>query len=156
SAVPESSDPGVMEARENLALEKEPPPDDVALQATFHEFDRDALLELAVRAFRKVYGTHAATSQLVDDAVRPDARALEHLIGHEGTAVRLPGLRVEERGDIRRHVALEEGHLVGIGEHRFDSRAERRVVRARAIEIRCTLGRREGERAVENSVDVVG
>ena len=81
SAVQEVRDVGMIELGEDLPLYLEARLHRAAESAPMHHFDRDALFEFGIGAFRKVNLAHAARTQGADDAVRTDAlsfHAQEH------------------------------------------------------------------------------
>src|SRR5688572_10265986 len=72
AAIQQSSDVGMREARQDLALGKEALAQRRVARGA-DQLDGHALLELTVRTLRIVYDAHAPTPQLADHTVRPDA-----------------------------------------------------------------------------------
>ena len=79
----------MLEGGEDLPLVAEAAQDLVGVHAALDDLERDALLELLVRALGQIDHAHAAAADLLDDAVRPDAHAGSERRVVAGKAVRV-------------------------------------------------------------------
>src|SRR3546814_7187758 len=73
AAVHQVGNAGVFELSQDSALLAEAR-DQAASDAVMHDLDRHPLLELAVAALAQVHSTHAAATDLADDAVHANLR----------------------------------------------------------------------------------
>src|SRR3546814_15132969 len=73
AAVHQVGNAGVFELSQDSALLAEAR-DQAASDAVMHDLDRHPLLELAVAALAQVHRTHAAATDLADDAINADLR----------------------------------------------------------------------------------
>ncbi len=72
ASVVEPGDVGMLESGQDLAFMAETAEDVIGVHAALDQLEGDPLLELSVGAFGMVYGAHAASSDLLQKAVRAD------------------------------------------------------------------------------------
>src|SRR6516164_5226700 len=75
--VEQSSDPGMVETGENLALHPEPLTEQLGGERQIDELDGDLLLKIAVGSMGYVDGAHAAPADEPVDFIGPDTLSFE-------------------------------------------------------------------------------
>ncbi len=133
AAVEQPGDVGMVQRGQDLALRPEARENMVRIHASLDQFDRDSLVEPAVRPLGQVDGAHSTPAQLADQAVRTDPPSDDRLLAFRTRECDRRRLDEAPRPLVRDEQPLDLG-------------AERRVLAALPIEQRrpCIRGKRQG------------